>query len=206
MHLMIIGIFLGWGAAIPLGPINIEMIRRNLTFGFRSGIALGIGATTADATYLVLLMLGALIFLTHLLVLAVVGIVGAVILAYFGWRNIVSQPSQKLQQLRQRKFLAIWLSGYVITLLNPMTIIFWSSISSQIASITLGRPIAIIFVALGVILGTLSWSFLLNSMLHFTRHKINQRALRIFNLIGGSILIIFAIIGLLHSIQLLLTA
>jgi len=107
MHLIITGIVLGWGAAIPLGPINIEMIRRNLMFGFVSGIALGIGATIADTTYIVLLMLGALIFLTHPVALAIVGIIGALVLTWFAYRSVRSRPQQSHQHLLRRSFLYI---------------------------------------------------------------------------------------------------
>jgi threonine/homoserine/homoserine lactone efflux protein len=41
MHLLLFGILLGMGAAIPIGPINLEIIRRNLRFGTSFGIATG---------------------------------------------------------------------------------------------------------------------------------------------------------------------
>lgn len=200
MHLLITGILLGWGAAIPFGPINIEMIRRNLMFGFISGWALGIGATIADTTYLVLLMVGALLFLTYPIVLAVVGILGALVLAWFGLNSLLAKTQQIDRGLTRRNFLHTSISGYFMTLLNPMTIIFWSSISSQIASLALGQHHAILFAAVGVIIGTLSWSFSLNLILHFTRHKISIRMMRMLNMIGGTILLLFAMFGLLHGI------
>ena len=75
MHLFILGLILGWGAAIPIGPINLEIIRRHLSFGMIFGIAYGLGACIADLCYLILLMSGALILLQHPLVLKIIGII-----------------------------------------------------------------------------------------------------------------------------------
>ncbi len=30
---LLFGLLLGWGAAIPIGPMNLEIIRRNLRYG-----------------------------------------------------------------------------------------------------------------------------------------------------------------------------
>ena len=39
------GILLGWGVAVPLGPVNVEIARRTLRGGFRAGFFLGMGAS-----------------------------------------------------------------------------------------------------------------------------------------------------------------
>ena len=69
LNLFIFGLFLGWGAAIPIGAINLEIIRRNLRFSTASGLAFGLGACVADVTYLVLLSVGILQFLNYPFVL-----------------------------------------------------------------------------------------------------------------------------------------
>jgi len=87
-HLLFLGVILGWGAAIPIGPMNLEMARRNLRFGTSYGFALGLGACTADLTYIVLITSGALVLLHHPLTLKIVGVVGAFVLAWFGLQAI----------------------------------------------------------------------------------------------------------------------
>src|SRR3990167_7687283 len=72
LHSIIFGVLLGWGAAIPLGPMNIEIIRRNLTLGTLYG-------------FLIILSLGALNLLTHVIVLKIVGILGSLIIGWFGY-------------------------------------------------------------------------------------------------------------------------
>lgn len=205
MHLLLAGILLGLGVAIPLGPINVEMMRRNLNYGTRFGIAVAVGATCADTTYILLILTGILLFLNNPLVLEVVGIVGAFVLAWFAYKSFTSKPSVSHNPLKRRSWLKTWVAGYLMTLLSPFTIIFWSSISSQIAGFTAGEHDAVLLATLGVILGTLMWSMSFNTVLHFTRHKISLKAMRVFDIIGGGILSVFVILSFAHSIKLMLT-
>ena len=52
------GFGVGLGVAAPIGPVNVEIIRRGLRSGFREAFSLGMGAVTADAIYLALVCLG----------------------------------------------------------------------------------------------------------------------------------------------------
>ena len=52
------GLALGLGAAVPIGPVNVEIARRVLRNGFRNGFALGCGAVSIDVSYAVLSSLG----------------------------------------------------------------------------------------------------------------------------------------------------
>lgn len=53
------GFALGWGVAWPPGPINAEMIRRGLSRGFWPAYAVGLGASTGDFVWALLITLGA---------------------------------------------------------------------------------------------------------------------------------------------------
>lgn len=204
MHLFITGLLLGWGAAIPLGPINVEIIRRNLLFGTPSGVAMALGATMADTCYILLILGGILVFLNHPVVLEGIGFVGAFVLAWFAYKSFTAKVVDSHKTLQAWNFYHTWVAGFLMTLLNPFTIIFWSSVSSLIANYATGQTGAVFYASLGVIVGTLSWSMSLNTVLHFTRHKISPRIMRRLNMIGGLILLGFAISGIIHSIRMML--
>jgi len=53
------GLALGWSVAWPPGPINAEMIRRGLSRGFWPAYAVGLGASSADFLWALLITLGA---------------------------------------------------------------------------------------------------------------------------------------------------
>jgi L-lysine exporter family protein LysE/ArgO len=196
MHIFLTGILLGLGVAIPIGPINIEQMRRTLAFGFWSGITIGIGATCVDILYIVLLMTGALFFLTNVIILKVIGFLGALLLAWFGYSCFKKQPHISTKNLVPQSVFRTFCVGFLLNLLSPFPILFWVSISSQMISLSMVDAHGIVLAALGVIVGTMAWNFSMTMVLHKTRHLISEKVMRWFNITGGIILIAFAIIGL----------
>ncbi len=200
------GLLLGWGAAIPIGPINLEIIRRNLNYGTAFGVALGLGACSADLTYIILLALGALTILHHVTLLKIVGIVGSLILAWFGYSALKLKSNNlkdEFNQLNNSSNKPLWrhtLDGYILTLINPYTILFWSSIGTQIALMSRGTHFAIVYACFGVLIATLSWIISLNTALHYTKHRLSPKTMQLLNYLGGFLLLGFAALGLWHAL------
>ncbi len=78
------GVALGLGAAAPIGPINVQIARRSLRFGFFGGFALGCGAVTADLLYVLLSALSVVTLAPHRAVSAALGVCGGCLLVYLG--------------------------------------------------------------------------------------------------------------------------
>ncbi len=200
LHTLLLGILIGWGVAIPVGPLNIEIIRRNLACGLRYGLAVALGAMTTDITYIILLVIGGLVILQHATILKIVGICGSVVLFWFGWQAIIAK---KLSINNKAKPTTVWHSfiiGYLMALFSPYTILFWASMSSQVIAVSQHFPHAVYFMTTGIIIGILSFQLALNMVLHITRHRISGRAMQWMNVLGGLILIGFSIYGLLHAL------
>jgi threonine/homoserine/homoserine lactone efflux protein len=79
---------------------------------------------------------------------------------------------------------------------SPFSIIFWTSIGSQIALLAHTASYGLEWMVLGVILATISWDFLLNGFLHLARHRLPQAIIHWFNRLGGVILISMALFSL----------
>lgn len=201
MHLLYIGILLGLGAAIPIGPVNLEIIRRNLRFGTAYGVMTGLGACSADITYLILLCLGALAILQYPTVLHAFGFIGCLILIWFAINAFRAKPIEKKETLKLPSLTRYSIEGYIITMLNPYTILFWASISSQISLTALTNTNALLLTGLGVIVGTVSWVMLLNGLIHFTRHKLTEKTIKWLNYTGGIILLGFAFSGIYQIVK-----
>src|SRR3990167_1452244 len=199
MHLVLTGVLLGMGAAIPIGPVNLEIIRRNLRFGTPYGVTTGLGACTADLTYLVLLCLGALFLLQYPDVLRATGMIGSLILAWFGISALRSKPIDIKEKNSPPSLIRYTIEGYLITLINPYTILFCASISSQISITAAMNEDAVLFAGSGVMIGSIGWVIFLNTLLHFTRSRLTATAIKWLNYIGGIILLSFAITGFLHA-------
>ncbi len=192
LHLFLLGLILGWGAAIPIGPINLELTRRNLQFGTPIGIFFGLGACSADLTYLVLLCTGTLILLQHALLLKIIGILGSCILIWFGISALKLKTISITNNQVSTSYFKNLIEAYLLTLLNPFTILFWASVSSQLSIAAEGESFATLTAGLGVIVGTVSWILFLNILLHVTRHKLSETVMHRLNIVGGVILLLFA--------------
>lgn len=200
LHIIFLGLIIGWGIAIPLGPVNLEIMRRNLTYGLRYGVAIGFGATTADLTFIILLLTGALMILQHPDLLRILGIIGSLILFWFGWQAISAKVVNNDAALKNISIAKCFMSGYMIAISSPFNILFWASLSSQVITLSEQNIYAMYFLIGSILLGIISWMVGLNIVIHYTRHKISPRIVKISNIVGGVILWGFAAYGLVHAL------
>jgi L-lysine exporter family protein LysE/ArgO len=189
-HDILYGMLLGYGAAVPIGPMNLEMTRRNLLYGMKTGISFGLGACCVDTTFMVLLGLGILAILANPHFLKVVGFLGALILFWFAYKAWTAQVKELNLHEYQHSNKPWWrhlLESYILTMLNPFTVIFWSSVSSQAAMLVAENPHAI-------------WILGLNLVLYLTRERIAPGTMKFLNHLGAVLLIGFGIYGLINSL------
>ncbi|MEM9102056.1 MAG: LysE family translocator [Pseudomonadota bacterium] len=195
------GLALGYGAAVPIGAVNLEITRRNLQYGTPHGVSLGLGACSADLVYLLSLSFGMLIVLQQDTILRLVSFLGSLVLLWFAYQSLnMSSVKNEHKSIHQKNMLRNGIDGFLMTLLNPYTILFWLSISSQLASRSDDQN-SLWVMSSGLIIATVSWVILLNSVLHTTRHKFTTKTIKSINLIGAIILSIIALLGIYRAIQ-----
>jgi threonine/homoserine/homoserine lactone efflux protein len=203
MKPLFVGMIMGIAGAVPLGPINIEMIRRSIKYGFISGVAIGIGASFADLTYLCFISSCIFTFINKPIILKWIGIIGSIIVAFFGVR-ILKEKNKKqiLNDIPQndKNFFKQSLEGYLIALINPFIIVFWFSLSSQIAVITNNSLLPILYAGFGVMISMICWTFTLSFVSSITRKKVSDRWISRVNVIGGITLLGLAVFGLVRSL------
>lgn len=199
MHTLFIGILMGWGAAIPVGPVNLEVARRNLSQSTQIGIIFGLGACSADLIYLVLLCVGAVYLLQHPVILNTVGLIGSVILLWFAWMAFHARAKDS-SSLKTSNPIAAYRDGLIMTFFNPYTILFWASISSQVTMLTGNKQASLLMAGIGLIIGTVSWVLSLNLVLHVNRKRLPEKVDHYLNITGGFILLGFGLIGMVKSV------
>ena len=83
------GVLLGLGAAVPPGPVNLEIARRCARGGFWRGASVGLGAVTVDVVLALLLVLGVLqLVADRPAVRLPLNAIGVALLAYLGVTSI----------------------------------------------------------------------------------------------------------------------
>lgn len=158
------GIVLGLGAAIPIGPVNVEIARRTLRGGFAAGFALGCGAVSVDVTYAVLSSLSIGQVLNRPTVLWPMTILGTAFLLYLAflsfrgaWKDWNADPLTGAAPSVQSHG-GGYLTGVTMTLLNPMTIGFWFVVvPGRVGLLTANPRRDLPTICMGVFIGTIGW-------------------------------------------------
>lgn len=198
------GLALGLGAAVPIGPVNVEIARRVLRNGFRNGFALGCGAVSIDVTYAVVSSLGLRPVLNRPVLLWPLTIGGIALLAVLGFLSLRSAATaMKADPLaeppRAGSMHGAYLTGLLMTLLNPMTLAFWFvAVPGMVGSITSnpGRDLPII--CIGVFIGTIAWVIFFCTVLSILGRWRRRWWLAVADAVGGLVLLGFAAAGGWH--------
>lgn len=189
------GVLLGLGAAVPIGPVNVEIARRTLAGGFLCGFALGCGAVTVDVTYAALTSLSLTRFLDNQGLRLPLLIAGAAILLYLGVMCIAgavraSRAQEGSSQVANVSLHRSYMTGLLMTLSNPMTLAFWLVAVPAAGAKSAGNSLPL--VCAGVFLGTIAWVCGFTGTLAVLRRFQQRWWMRAADLAGGVILLYFA--------------
>lgn len=184
------GITLGFGAAVPLGPINI-LIMTNALRSYKGAVAVGLGAMSADIIYFTTLYYAGSSLAKNQRLSTAFALFGALFLTFIAYqifkgRNkaiVEIQSNTKLTDLAKN-----YIKGLSLTLLNPYTIGFWLSVTTLISTANLNPLITI----LGIISAIICWITIMPFIIHKTKHLIGQKTNYTFSLISSAIMLFFA--------------
>lgn len=189
--------------AVAVGPIAILIINRGLTLGLKSGLSSGLGAALADFTYgLVAFTVGSVIVGYLNLNARLFELLTSFILLVFGlWMLRGSLKATKDPQLEQsggkkRNGVGFLLSTYLLTVVNPLTIVVFVGFSGQLISPVSGAG-HIVILALAVFAGSVLVQFafaLFGATLG--RFLKNRRLVRLLNMGSSICIILFGLAGM----------
>ena len=182
------GVLLGLGAAVPLGAINILVMNTALR-RYSAAVAIGVGAITSDITYLIVILFGFLHFVDNPNLTKAMTIVGALFMTYLAWM-VWKNRNEPIHTVSTKK-MSLWkyyIKGYILTLINPYSIVFWFSVSAYISS----KELNVLATVGGLLLSTSSWVIFMPLVIHKTKHLISQRMATLFSIFSTIILMFFA--------------
>lgn len=169
MHPFLEGVIAGYGIAIPVGAVAILIINTAMQHGFRIGFMAGAGAASADFLYALLASIAGVALTAALKPIAVpLRILGGIVLVGIAlaglWRGF-KRKDHPAPTLRDSSPLKTYLQFLAITLLNPLTIVYFTAfiIGRDYAIEGYSMQAVILFVA-GAALSSLSWQTLLASL------------------------------------------
>lgn len=197
MSVFITYIFLGLSLAAPIGPVNAAQIDRGIKNGFIHSWLVGLGATVADAFYMLLVFLGVVHLIQIPFVQSFLWLFGFFVLVYTGYESLVGvgQISVVEDRKNEESLLKSFLSGFFMSLFNPLTILFWLGIFGSILAKTVtsyGTTQVILYVG-AIFLGLAIWDVTMASLSSGMRKLLTNRLLKIISILSGLSLIGFGI-------------
>jgi L-lysine exporter family protein LysE/ArgO len=193
--LLLQGVVLGLSIAAPIGPVNVAMIQRGLSQGFAGAFLLGLGSTVADLLYILLAYAGA-DPLSHLAWARILLFsAGALVMGWLGYGALKSAfAGDAAGEAGTPERRSAFVSGFLITIVNPMTIAFWLGIlSASLASRARGTWLMELLYIAALALGCVLWCFALALALHFGRRVARGPGLRIVSFAAGMMLVGFGL-------------
>jgi aminoacid exporter len=206
INTFITGMIIGVLVSAPTGPLGILCIQRTLHKGRLNGIVTGLGATTSDLVYAVLVgfsMNFVIDFVEQYRF--VIQIVGSIILFFFGYKIFTKETEKSIDDEKigttNRNLLSTYTSAFGLCFSNPIIIFLFIALFARFNFFSSKSNVYQVLLALSsIFVGALSWWVTLTMIVGSLRKKFKKRGLRILNFITGGVLIVLSIVGIVLGI------
>jgi len=173
---ILIGFFTGFVASIPLGPSGLESVSRSISKGFREGFKVSLGAVSADIVYIIIINLGLLtIFTRNPKFYSLFWVVSGIVLVLSAKMSFKPKSSNlQLEKNIAKNSSNAFLTGFLITFLNPTTPSLWIALSGTVFNVWRhhGRTFFIFSIS-SMIVGSITWFCFLNILVSKGSKKMN---------------------------------
>jgi threonine/homoserine/homoserine lactone efflux protein len=203
-QLLITSFLTGLAVAIPIGPVNLEILRRTLRQGMAAGMAVGMGAVCIDALYLVVFSIGLGGFLSTGMARDVFFLLGGGVLTWLGvgalrearahWmRRRDPAAGAGLSTDRQPRHPGLWALfalGLAMTSVSPYTVAFWAAMSLQFVQLDAVERLVAAVALMG---GCTAWTVIYSGAIALWRRRIGAATLAVLTLGGGLVVLGFGL-------------
>jgi threonine/homoserine/homoserine lactone efflux protein len=199
------GILIGLLIAIPVGPVGILCVHRVIAKGRLAGLFSGLGAAAADGLYGAIAAFGLTLISDFLIGCSFwIRLFGGIFIVFIGARMYFTRPATDIEDDIPNTLGRDFLSTFIITVTNPMTIMGFLAIFAGFNLINSQRGFldASILVA-GVVAGSGIWWLALIIIFGFIRSKFEFSYLNAVNKIAGALIVLLGIASMIvqHNIS-----
>ncbi|WP_173918211.1 LysE family transporter [Halobacillus sp. Marseille-Q1614] len=195
--LLIRQIVLGLSIAAPIGPINIEIIRRGIYQGFWPSLLVGAGGMTADLALMYFMYRGLSEYLTLNWVQLILLVLGALVLTYTGIQSFINRTEPIVDSSDHRGdrlstgLIRPYLTGLSIAAFNPLNILFWLGIYGSVLSDSLQDEdiLRAFYISSAIFIGIGLWNLNLALTVHFSKTLLKPGALKLITVMASLVLI-----------------
>ena len=196
------GFLIGVMASAPMGPVGILTVQRTLNKGRWEGFYTGIGASVSDLLYAVItgfFMYLVVDIIENPITALWIKIIGSALLFAFGVYTFRSTPRQKVKDEgspveTQNKLTGFAISGFVITVSNPLIVLLFVALFGQFTFILAGNWFSQLMGYVGIAVGALCWWWALTWLVDKVRARFSPKVLWWINrIIGITVMVVSAL-------------
>ncbi len=194
MNTFLHGILLGLSITAPIGPTNIEIIRRGLKEGWRSAFMFCMGVIIALIIYLVMVVFG-LSLLTESEIFNIILLSFGVIILFYLAYNAIKDFFQNKEliftgEINSKKH---FIPGIILTLSNPAVLLLWTGIMGADLASSKGSFKDGLILSIGILTGVLFFFICLIALIYGGARFINKKNFKYISLAAGLILLYFGL-------------
>ena len=180
LYTIIRGLAIGILVSAPMGPIGILCIQRTLNKGRWSGFVTGLGAALSDLIYALLTGLGM-----------------SIVIDFIEANQNILQANSSINTFTQD-----FITAFLLTFSNPLILFLYIGLFARfnffLPESQLGHHVV---GYLSILLGAVSWWFLITYVINKVRARFNVRSIWLINRGIGIIIIIMSIVGFVWGIK-----
>ncbi|OCA87566.1 amino acid transporter [Bacillus sp. FJAT-27225] len=189
-------ILLGLSLAAPIGPINAAQLDRGIRYGFWHSWFTGIGAAVADGVYMLIVYIGVVKFIDAPIVQTFLWLFGAFVLIYSGVESLIGVKGLTIDRNQQKEpLIRSFMSGFFMSLSNPLTILFWLGIYGSVLAKTAssyGHGQLVLY-SLAIFTGLLIWDISMAALASGAKRFLTSALLTGISILSGLSLIGFGV-------------
>ena len=190
-------IFLGISMAATIGPVKTVLLNTGFKSGFFHAWFFSLGALTTDIIYMFIVYFGVGQFIDSIYLKIFLWSFGCFVLLYTGIENLLtlSKIDMNLKSGKITRLRNSILAGFFMSMLNPLTILFWLGIYGSMLAKTAGISTGyqIILNSIAILLGIIFVDFIMAYLSSAARKLLSTKFLKTVSVISSIMMIGFGI-------------
>ena len=199
LYALLNGLTLGLLLSIAVGPILFTIIKQSINNGTKGGLAFVAGVSISDVSLAIASNFFTEVFNSLIQRQEIVGMIGSLFLIgagiYFLFFKKIKKNEEGVQvmKFRKRDYAKLFITGYLMNVLNPLIITFWVATSARFADKSLRIRFFIFAIALILVLAADIIKVILANKI---RKKLTVKNIQLISRLNGIVLIGFGIASL----------
>ena len=196
MTLFISSFILAIAFCAPPGVITAETVRRGAARGFFPALFVQFGSLVGDTAWAIIALTGLAFIVQNNVAKIILSLIGIVLMLKLAWDALKDarhgkMPATTLSTSTQGDFA----NGAVLSLGNPMNIVFWTGLGTTVFASISGQPEPVHFAVFfaGFLFGAIVWCFIMAGLVAWGRKFVTATFFRWVNLTCGLALGCFAL-------------